>query len=97
MGDENPTITFRQLASTIILGIIGAIVYNITSSVMQHASLNITINIKNIQTGSGFYPANIFDLLITLVLLSIARKINQIEDELDYINYKLYTIRRRLR
>jgi hypothetical protein len=85
----------QNLKIAIISAVLIPIIQHIVDSLLKKSYINISITI--VSPTSSTYPAMWADLLILLFLLMLNEKINSIRDEIEYLNYKLYSARRRLR
>jgi len=86
-----------QILFVIISAILVPIISHVVSSILQHTNIQITITIQAIQYEGSIYLVSFVDIMILLMILILNKRILNLKEEIEYLHYKLYRIRRRKR
>ena len=87
----------REILIGLILSVLFPIISHVISTILQKTNIQITVVYQPVKIGNSMYPAQYIDIFLLLILLTIDRKINTLREELEYLEYKLYSLRRRSR
>lgn len=86
-----------QIIFVLVSAILAPIISYVVNSALQHTNIQITITIQAIQYKESIYPASVIDITILLMILILNKRILTLREEIDYLHYKLYHMRRRIK